>query len=58
MRAKNALKRFATPEVCPIRFSLTINTEGLKDVAQQAKYLALSKSVTGTNIVIDAGFSL
>ncbi|KAM3065717.1 hypothetical protein ACMFMG_011420 [Clarireedia jacksonii] len=42
VQEKNALKRFATVE----------------DVAQQVKLFALSKSVTGTNAVIDAGFSL
>ncbi|KAF3010079.1 hypothetical protein E8E13_011598 [Curvularia kusanoi] len=42
VREKNALKRFATAE----------------DVAQQVKCLASSQSMTGTNIVIDAGFSL
>ncbi|KAL1595320.1 hypothetical protein SLS60_010011 [Paraconiothyrium brasiliense] len=42
VQESNALKRFATPE----------------DVAQLVKYLAMSKSVTGTNAVIDAGFSL
>ncbi|KAH6684672.1 hypothetical protein B0J14DRAFT_664665 [Halenospora varia] len=42
VQEKNALKRFATPE----------------DVAEQVKLFALSKSVTGTNAVIDAGFAL
>ncbi|KAF4257332.1 hypothetical protein KXW98_003662 [Aspergillus fumigatus] len=39
---KNLLKRFATPE----------------DVAEQVKVFATSKSMTGVNAVIDAGFSL
>ncbi|KAH8682852.1 hypothetical protein BGZ60DRAFT_524200 [Tricladium varicosporioides] len=42
VQEKNALKIFATTE----------------DVAEQVKLLALSKSVTGMNAVIDAGFSL
>ncbi|KAE8421537.1 hypothetical protein BDV36DRAFT_292186 [Aspergillus pseudocaelatus] len=42
VREKNVLKRFATPE----------------DVAEQVKFLANSKSITGMNVVIDAGFSL
>ncbi|KAL3441949.1 short-chain dehydrogenase [Aspergillus insuetus] len=39
---KNVLKRLATPE----------------DVAEQVRFLATSRSITGTNTVIDAGFSL
>ncbi|RAK81957.1 SDR family NAD(P)-dependent oxidoreductase [Aspergillus fijiensis CBS 313.89] len=42
VQEKNALKRFATPE----------------DVADQVRFLAMSSSITGQNIVIDAGFSL
>ncbi|EDU46185.1 short chain dehydrogenase [Pyrenophora tritici-repentis Pt-1C-BFP] len=42
VQERNALKRFAT----------------IEDVAQQVKYLALAKSVTGQIAVIDAGFSL
>ncbi|RAH65929.1 SDR family NAD(P)-dependent oxidoreductase [Aspergillus aculeatinus CBS 121060] len=42
VQEKNALKRFATPE----------------DVADQVRFLAISPSITGQNIVIDAGFSL
>ncbi|KAL3462040.1 short-chain dehydrogenase [Aspergillus heterothallicus] len=39
---KNVLKRLATPE----------------DVAEQVRFLAMSRSITGMNAVIDAGFSL
>ncbi|KAL2812180.1 hypothetical protein BJX63DRAFT_443679 [Aspergillus granulosus] len=39
---KNVLKRLATPE----------------DVAEQVRFLAMSRSITGINAVIDAGFSL
>ncbi|PTU24987.1 hypothetical protein P175DRAFT_0426321 [Aspergillus ochraceoroseus IBT 24754] len=42
VQEKNLLKRFATPE----------------DVAQQVKVFALSESMTGVNVVLDAGFSL
>ncbi|KAF1357101.1 hypothetical protein BDV97DRAFT_286692 [Delphinella strobiligena] len=42
VKEKNQLKRFATVE----------------DVAEQVKIFALSKSITGQNAVIDAGFSL
>ncbi|KAF7174194.1 hypothetical protein CNMCM5623_006681 [Aspergillus felis] len=42
VKEKNLLKRFATPE----------------DVAEQVKVFATSKSMTGVNAVIDAGFSL
>ncbi|RAL13429.1 SDR family NAD(P)-dependent oxidoreductase [Aspergillus homomorphus CBS 101889] len=42
VQEQNALKRFATPE----------------DVADQVRFLATSPSVTGQNIIIDAGFSL
>ncbi|PYH48063.1 SDR family NAD(P)-dependent oxidoreductase [Aspergillus saccharolyticus JOP 1030-1] len=42
VQERNALKRFATPE----------------DVADQVRFLATSPSITGQNIVIDAGFSL
>ncbi|GAB1218336.1 hypothetical protein ATERTT37_007590 [Aspergillus terreus] len=42
VEAKNVLKRLATPE----------------DVAEQVRFLASSRSITGTNTVIDAGFSL
>jgi hypothetical protein len=58
VREKNALKRFATAEVRAIPAFLASNTDRPEDVAQQVKCLALSKSVTGINIVIDAGFSL
>ncbi|KAF4766751.1 hypothetical protein N7455_005715 [Penicillium solitum] len=39
---KNVLKRLATPE----------------DVAEHVKFLSMSRSITGMNAVIDAGFSL
>ncbi|KAL2844814.1 short-chain dehydrogenase [Aspergillus pseudoustus] len=39
---KNVLKRLATPE----------------DVAEQVRFLAMSRSITGMNAIIDAGFSL
>ncbi|RHZ66789.1 SDR family NAD(P)-dependent oxidoreductase [Aspergillus thermomutatus] len=42
VKGKNLLKRFATPE----------------DVAEQVKVFATSRSMTGINAVIDAGFSL
>ncbi|PKX97941.1 SDR family NAD(P)-dependent oxidoreductase [Aspergillus novofumigatus IBT 16806] len=42
VKEKNLLKRFATPE----------------DVAEQVKVFATSKSMTGVNAVIDAGFSV
>ncbi|KAI9732769.1 MAG: hypothetical protein M1834_003707 [Cirrosporium novae-zelandiae] len=42
VKEKNILKKFATVE----------------DVAQQVKCLVLSQSVTGTNTIIDAGFTL
>ncbi|KAF2684641.1 NAD(P)-binding protein [Lentithecium fluviatile CBS 122367] len=42
VQERNKLKRFATPE----------------DVALQVKYFVLTNSVTGQNVVIDAGFSL
>ena len=41
-KAKSALKDTATPE----------------DVAEQVKYLVMSKSITGQNIVIDCGIAI
>ncbi|KAL4864250.1 hypothetical protein BDV12DRAFT_205840 [Aspergillus spectabilis] len=42
VKEKNVLKRLATPE----------------DVAEQVQFLSVSRSITGMNAVIDAGFSL
>ncbi|KAJ5505526.1 Short-chain dehydrogenase/reductase SDR [Penicillium expansum] len=42
VQEKNVLKRLATPE----------------DVAEHVKFLSMSRSITGMNAVIDAGFSL
>lgn len=30
----------------------------VQDVAEQIKFLMMSRSITGVNVVIDAGFSL
>ncbi|RFU31085.1 hypothetical protein B7463_g5233, partial [Scytalidium lignicola] len=37
---------------------LTANSLDFKDVAGQVRALAMSRSITGVNVVIDAGFSL
>jgi hypothetical protein len=55
---KNVLKRLATPEV---RLELSCEEwllTSAQDVAEQVRFLALSRSITGMNAVIDAGFSI
>ena len=54
------LKRFATVEVsCPeFRLAVFACANNDQDVADQVRLLALSKSMTGQNIVIDSGTSL
>jgi hypothetical protein len=59
-REATKLKRFATVEVSDPLASLLRFTcaDKHQDVADQVRLLALSKSITGQNIVIDSGTSL
>lgn len=53
-----ALKKFVTVEVSvflPIEISVLMN---LQDVAQQVLCFAQSRTITGVNAILDAGFTL
>lgn len=61
-REATKLKRFATVEVsfvpaCKSPFWKFV-ADGEQDVAEQVRLLAVSKSMTGQNVVIDSGTSL
>lgn len=58
MQEKNLLKRFATPEVYPSYFCSGAPANIKQDVAEQVRTFAISRSITGVNAVVDAGFSI